>query len=439
MRNVQSSILDARRWLCLFMVCCIIFCGIGGIHQRAQAIVGVDDALIAVVIAGLAAMGITFVSTGAYNSLSDYVGGLLEDYADSRGIAPAGLFTGTQAGANALGQLLLNNRFVLLIETFGQWIQNKFSLTDNSSQSAVMQGLTINGILAVSLPVIYYRYNGTNHFEYHYITVTGDMPVYAIRYATRQDKRDVGYMVVSESSFSVRSDIYVDGDYSDSVTYNSSGNGHWKTNISLPKFNNSQIGWDLSTVYSYEDVLSALRDEPVIDESNVGVDINTGSISYPTDNIGYSAGDGAILDVGAKWGVKYRELTDVFIPGLWTAGKSGEISIGYEGESSIGDQVQTGEGTQYVSSEAQDYQTPGLKDVFPFCLPFDIYNFLSCLAADPVAPSFTWRFYVPRLCDETFTVDLSPFDTVAQIVRTMELLAFCIGLAYVTREKFIRG
>lgn len=78
------------------------------------------------------------------------------------------------------------------------------------------------------------------------------------------------------------------------------------------------------------------------------------------------------------------------------------------------------------------------KGVFPFCVPFDLIDFLSILSASPQAPKFTWRFYVPKVVDYNIEIDLSPFDSVAEIVRTMELLAFCIGLILLTRN-IIRG
>ena len=76
-------------------------------------------------------------------------------------------------------------------------------------------------------------------------------------------------------------------------------------------------------------------------------------------------------------------------------------------------------------------------DIFPFCIPFDIYRFFSCLAADPVAPSFT----IPVIVENSFgipaysvEIDFSKFDSVAAILRKMELLGFCVGLAFVTNK-----
>ena len=79
-----------------------------------------------------------------------------------------------------------------------------------------------------------------------------------------------------------------------------------------------------------------------------------------------------------------------------------------------------------------------LKNFFPFCIPFDLYDFFSCLNADPVAPVIDWQIPLPGGSTYPITLDLSVFDPVAKILRTMELLAFCVGLAFKTRD-LIRG
>lgn len=76
----------------------------------------------------------------------------------------------------------------------------------------------------------------------------------------------------------------------------------------------------------------------------------------------------------------------------------------------------------------------GLATVFPFCIPFDIYNFLSVFQATRQAPSVTLPLAFPAAIGGTrnMTIDLSGFDTVATVLRTCELIAFCIGLAAAT-------
>ena len=81
-----------------------------------------------------------------------------------------------------------------------------------------------------------------------------------------------------------------------------------------------------------------------------------------------------------------------------------------------------------------------LTDFFPFCLPYDLYEFLTILRATPEAPVFTWPINVPAIgLEYEIKIDLSPWDGVASLFRKLELLAFCVGLAYVSREKFLRA
>lgn len=82
--------------------------------------------------------------------------------------------------------------------------------------------------------------------------------------------------------------------------------------------------------------------------------------------------------------------------------------------------------------------TLDLSDYFPFCVPFDIYDFFSCLSASPVAPVIHWEVPVPGGGSYSLDVDLSPYDSVAQLLRRLQLLLFSVGLAFKTRD-LIKG
>lgn len=94
------------------------------------------------------------------------------------------------------------------------------------------------------------------------------------------------------------------------------------------------------------------------------------------------------------------------------------------------------------TSEFDDYTLPGLQTLFPFCLPFDMIDFLNVLSASPQAPhlqvplkyptSSGWNEYV-------FDIDFSQFDDVAALLRSCECLLFIVGLIMITRDKMIRG
>lgn len=90
----------------------------------------------------------------------------------------------------------------------------------------------------------------------------------------------------------------------------------------------------------------------------------------------------------------------------------------------------------YQIGAADDY-TFDVSEFFPFCIPFDIYDMLNCLAAEPEAPHFVWQFPV---LGQTYSisVNLDKFNAVASILRNMEALAFAVGLAFVTK-RLIQG
>lgn len=83
-------------------------------------------------------------------------------------------------------------------------------------------------------------------------------------------------------------------------------------------------------------------------------------------------------------------------------------------------------------AEVQPY-TVQLGDVFPFCIPFDLYHMVTLFVAEPEAPHAKWEFSLPFAAG-TYKVewDLQEWDEVAALCRKMELILFCVGLAVVT-------
>ena len=90
-------------------------------------------------------------------------------------------------------------------------------------------------------------------------------------------------------------------------------------------------------------------------------------------------------------------------------------------------------------ANVSDYTITGLQDVFPFCIPFDLIDFLNVLDAEPEAPRFQWDFEYAKGKVYKFDLDLSRFETVAAAFRTFELLGFCLALILITRDKMIKG
>ena len=97
----------------------------------------------------------------------------------------------------------------------------------------------------------------------------------------------------------------------------------------------------------------------------------------------------------------------------------------------------TGNDLWSPSGDMQHF-TLDLKEYFPFCIPFDLYDFFTCLNADPVAPVIEWVIPLPGGDTYPLELDLSTFDPVAQLLRRLQLLLFCVGLAFKTRD-LIKG
>lgn len=68
-------------------------------------------------------------------------------------------------------------------------------------------------------------------------------------------------------------------------------------------------------------------------------------------------------------------------------------------------------------------------EIFPFCIPFDLVKLLDALCADPVAPRFEIPFVVPVLgIDMVWVIDMSIFDTAAEVFRTGIVVGYVIFL-----------
>lgn len=87
--------------------------------------------------------------------------------------------------------------------------------------------------------------------------------------------------------------------------------------------------------------------------------------------------------------------------------------------------------------EAQNTEIMGtgeLKDKFPFCIPWDIAGFLTALQAEPEAPAIQGTIDLGPAGEHEINLDLSDYDEAAAIFRIVELIAFAVGLALVTRS-----
>lgn len=85
-------------------------------------------------------------------------------------------------------------------------------------------------------------------------------------------------------------------------------------------------------------------------------------------------------------------------------------------------------------SRLNNFKLGDLSKIFPLCIPFDLYDLLSLMAANRRAPDVTIPLHVPDIVSYDFRINLSDFDVVAAAGRTAFLLAFAVALALATRN-----
>lgn len=287
-----------------------------------------------------------------------------------------------------------------------------------------------------------------------------DVPVYAFLYyenssilsgAVTSDSNNRFYITNKFSSDSTASG----NTYRQWSTYND-GLSYYQGTTGIPNPEGTSpsvsIQWAVfpswQAAYSY---VSGQIADPTASES-VGVKAysNTGVASFPdTTDPNYDATHRAKqIPVSEPWddalyGDGSGTLTDAQSEAI--ADAVGDTLVGDKSITLAGtDEVTDDPGTDDPpSTDPDDYAVPGLAEIFPFCIPFDIYNFLSALAAEPVAPHFTCTLQFPQAIGGARTIDLDfdnpTFNQLAQLLRLLELLAFIVGLALLTRSMFIRG
>lgn len=85
----------------------------------------------------------------------------------------------------------------------------------------------------------------------------------------------------------------------------------------------------------------------------------------------------------------------------------------------------------------------GLQNRFPFSIPWDIYNAYKMLQAEKQPPEWEWEMKVNLptggVFTHTFTLSMEPVDSLVTLFRDLFLLAFILGLAIYSYNKFFGG
>lgn len=440
-----------RRFICLVLV--FSLCLSLALPSRAVAVL--DDILVAVVLAFLAGAGIalTLPTTTEKSTVTDTVMGMLRDYASDVGSTLDNLFPAAGLWLSAKAYRV-SPSFGNALAGFVRWLQGAdgYELQDNSTVPVVQGGASFYGIPCFPV-VVGQEYSSSGSYATKWRVDSVDCPLYA------------SFMYRSSGGFCLC--LLIDGDLTSfySVTYsyfvpssatwrsltlNSFQGNCWKFSSSadpqVTLFRGFQIGdiqsetYDFSWTHGsgspgYNYVIPAEQLSGVGVSSSGGIDLVAGTVT----NIPEVATDSQVVISSPAIPVGASDLTiasDAVIEAVLEG--AGAIEA-------VNDIVLAQEGTldPPVPPVVDDtYPIVGLDEIFPFCIPFDLYEFVNILSAEPVAPSFTWAAAFPDSIGGTQTVELDfdtpTWNTLAQILRTMELLLFIVGLAFVTRQ-LLRG
>lgn len=374
--------------------------------QPAKAVV-VSTVIIGTVIAAMAAAGIGLSVSGITSTqLSDWVSGKLQSWATSLGGSVEDHINGNLITTTASGIISIGTSAANSIAQFLGWLQTDESLTDNSQNTIIESSTTVLGYQYAASPFTFELTHYGDVFQCNEPGVLGCV--------IGSPNRLEFFMISQNPTW-----LYTNYESTFQATGISLGNGYYyRTTGSNPVTSTRALKpqyypyWHSFTV---NDFVSGFSPSEIGSTGSLVID--TGVITIPT--IDTNAQDKWFLDVGADPGTTIETATD----GVIADTISGDLTVSGE-----------------VAEEEPEFEitgpvaVTGITEVFPFCIPFDLAAFATCLVADPVCPHFEIPFVIPGLVDYTFVIDLSAFETVAQILRTMELLLFCVGLAFVTRK-----
>ena len=104
--------------------------------------------------------------------------------------------------------------------------------------------------------------------------------------------------------------------------------------------------------------------------------------------------------------------------------------------------------TPTPEEEASPYKAD-LREIFPFCIPFDLIHLLKVFDAEAEAPVFEFPFDIElnnpwtggKVVDyhHTFELDMSDYEPVIKILRIFQVIFFIIALMLITRQQMIKG
>lgn len=435
--------------ICISLVallsCCVFFSFNKPKQVKAEPIALGVGALGALVAAYFATSGVELASSGMDASqYSSYLDSEIRSW-DSASVSRFFLSDGSpQANVglaligNEVGQyyISMGQGITNMLETFKDWFVTEHSLSSDSvSEVYSSQFLTIGNVhypLYIDVPrevvpsVIslsnlssdWQRFyiNSSVYFEYRGNPYANGVTVYL----RSSSSSATPYVNVSNSN----SSKFINYFYllpNGNLVFQASVLG--VSTINTPLIQNFSDATSISVEGTlnegYEDFEEALRQDQTQEEENSDAVYGLGVGTYE----GVATPD-LVLD-----GILERILAGTY-EGTYEGVYENEEEFTEEKEQSSSGSISVPAGWVTIS---------GLQDFFPWCIPFDLYNVIAIFNAPAQAPRFTWRMdFGGRFAPYDIDIDLSAWNTVAQVFRIMVVVVFLVFIIIKTRD-LIRG
>ena len=365
-------------------------------------------------------------------------------------------------------------------KAISQFINNL--VAEGEIVEVISSGDTV-GVNGIACPVIYpgesinygyrngilqgYRNDSNDYFIIFCVTDNGSVPYIYMAKPTRGNFK-ISYLqnnVVSSSSDYISQQFYYNG--FQNVYYLSAGNLDSYSDVLLPVVGTSQQalkslidGFDIEEGGANSDtfvgdvndidssVLNPTSGNDIVIDTGIDIngiasrygDIGTITIDNYLETLRQAingVNDLTIAVQNVATGVIENVDVGVFNPT--------DVAVSNEAEEEAENQIATPviDVNEYPSGEAAEQALNGLQfdltKIFPFCIPFDIVHIIQKFDVPRQIPHIQISLPLPGVGETLdLDLDLTPFDGVATVLRTMELIAFVVGLAMVTRS-LIRG
>lgn len=384
-------------------------------------------------------LGITYTEgASAWRDVSPEYEQEFIDYANEHGLT----YTQTNTWLNdvASGKL---NQLSEVWTNFKDWIKSKLSAT------VAFDG-TCSSVIQREFPSVTTIDNIVNNFEFtSAMKFTNSIGTYFCFFpanatvtvydnsGTMTIKFECSY-IISTSSFLNSSSTYVRLDRKNNIAsftfYDDID--YYFYNFDIPAYSNC-FNWDLTNEGDSD--LSAYNPALVPDinfaDSNTEDASIPGVIDLPWGNLGDDEEERdktyddlvSGLDLGQELGDLWQALQDLM--GVLAVDDAGVLQ-----PNDGGDNPPTLEDEAENNKANGAFVLTGLQKVFPFCIPFDLYAFITLLEAPPVAPVIQYPIYNPvTKSNEIITIDFSTWESVVVLFRYIFDFLFIIGLLLLAR------